>query len=129
MEFWYEDKKCGIVYREDPFFKCAGGRSTSMFGRRTLSVSLKNLPVHSRRFLVGVTRRKLTTTGKIKDGAEKVSLFFARYPMASGTLTTTLKTITADLFVQHVIEGCEEISWKRTAVFGLFGFFYMGIAQ
>ena len=42
---------------------------------------------------------------------------------------TSLKTMTADIVVQKVIEGKEEVDLKRVAVFASFGFGYWGVFQ
>jgi len=53
------------------------------------------------------------------------------YPMLFGASFTCFKTISADLFTQTVILGrdTEDINWQRTSVFGVFGFFYMGLVN
>ena len=100
-----------------------------MFGSgRLVSLSLKQLPFHTRRSLVTARRRLFATVAQAKDGAKKAS-FAARYPLMFGSVTTCIKTVSADLFVQKFIEDAEEFNWKRTAVFGVFGFFYMGVVQ
>ena len=52
-----------------------------------------------------------------------------RNPIKTSVGFTCLKTIAADLFTQKVIEGKKEIDWRRNAVFGTFGFLYMGCFQ
>lgn len=47
-------------------------------------------------------------------------------PFVTGIITTTLKTSAADLFAQKVIEGREEVDWRRHSVFCVFGFAYLG---
>lgn len=48
------------------------------------------------------------------------------HPVATGVITSGLKTSAADLFAQKVIERKEEVDWKRHSVFCLFGFAYLG---
>merc|ERR1712110_561246 len=52
-----------------------------------------------------------------------------KYPKTSSIMFTGLKTVAADLFTQKIIEGCDQINWRRNAVFGTFGFLYMGCFQ
>lgn len=49
-----------------------------------------------------------------------------RYPFETGVVTTVVKTSAADLFAQKVIEGRDQVDWKRHSVFVTFGFFYLG---
>lgn len=49
--------------------------------------------------------------------------------MATGVVTTVLKTSAADYFAQKVIEQRKEIDWRRHAMFCSFGFAYLGIWQ
>jgi len=49
-----------------------------------------------------------------------------RSPFTTGVVTTVIKTSAADLLAQKVIEGREEIDWKRQAMFVTFGGFYLG---
>jgi len=42
---------------------------------------------------------------------------------------TVVKTAAADLFAQKVIEGKEQIDWRRNTVFSSFGFAYLGLWQ
>jgi len=53
------------------------------------------------------------------------------YPLLFGACFTSGKTCLADFFVQTYVEGkaLDDVDWKRTSVFMVFGFFYMGIAQ
>lgn len=57
--------------------------------------------------------------------------FAKKYPMAFGMIFTGCKTALADFIVQTAVEGknLETNNWRRTGVFGAFGFFYMGGAQ
>jgi len=48
------------------------------------------------------------------------------HPLASGIVTSGLKTSAADFFAQKVIEGKKEMDWTRHAVFCTFGFVYLG---
>ena len=48
------------------------------------------------------------------------------HPLATGIITSGVKTSAADLFAQKVIEGKKEIDWTRHAVFCTFGFAYLG---
>ena len=47
-------------------------------------------------------------------------------PFAFGLVFSCAKTSFSDLLVQKVIEGREEIDWKRNSVFAAFGFAYLG---
>lgn len=49
-----------------------------------------------------------------------------RHPVATGVWTSGLKTSAADAFAQKVLEGREELDWKRHATFCTFGFLYLG---
>ena len=49
-----------------------------------------------------------------------------RHPVATGVWTSGLKTSAADAFAQKVLEGREEMDWKRHATFCTFGFLYLG---
>eukprot|EP00940_MAST-03C_sp_MAST-3C-sp2_P003603 g3603.t1 len=51
--------------------------------------------------------------------------------MLFGASFTCMKTCGADYFVQTYVEGkeIEDVDWRRTATFAVFGFGYMGIAQ
>jgi len=51
------------------------------------------------------------------------------HPLATGIITSGLKTSAADLFAQKVIEGKEKGDWTRHAVFCTFGFAYLGAFQ
>jgi hypothetical protein len=53
----------------------------------------------------------------------------ARRPLAFGASITGFKTVMADLLTQKIVEGREDINWKRTLTFAVFGFGYMGIVQ
>ncbi|KAL4547016.1 hypothetical protein Ndes2526B_g07808 [Nannochloris sp. 'desiccata'] len=48
------------------------------------------------------------------------------HPLATGIVTSGLKTSAADFFAQKVIEGKKEMDWTRHAVFCTFGFAYLG---
>jgi protein Mpv17 len=48
------------------------------------------------------------------------------HPLATGVITSGLKTSAADFFAQKVIEGKKEMDWTRHAVFCTFGFAYLG---
>jgi len=48
------------------------------------------------------------------------------HPVATGVVTTGLKTSAADAFAQKVVEGREKMDWTRHAVFCTFGFAYLG---
>lgn len=47
-------------------------------------------------------------------------------PALTGVITSGLKTSAADFFAQKIIEGRDEMDWKRHSVFCLFGFAYLG---
>ncbi len=49
-----------------------------------------------------------------------------RHPVATGVWTSGLKTSAADAFAQKVLEGRDEMDWKRHATFCTFGFLYLG---
>eukprot|EP00240_Pyramimonas_obovata_P007979 CAMPEP_0118932806 /NCGR_PEP_ID=MMETSP1169-20130426/10630_1 /TAXON_ID=36882 /ORGANISM="Pyramimonas obovata, Strain CCMP722" /LENGTH=169 /DNA_ID=CAMNT_0006875507 /DNA_START=41 /DNA_END=547 /DNA_ORIENTATION=+ len=51
------------------------------------------------------------------------------YPFLTGFVTTGFKTSAADVFAQKVVEGRDEIDWKRNATFTAFGFAYLGGVQ
>lgn len=52
-----------------------------------------------------------------------------KWPMATGVVTTLVKTSGADLFAQKVVEGKDEVDWRRHGMFCLFGFSYLGCFQ
>ncbi|GAB5361187.1 hypothetical protein AAMO2058_000692100 [Amorphochlora amoebiformis] len=52
-----------------------------------------------------------------------------RFPAAFAMLFTGFKTFSADIFVQKVLERSDEINWKRTSVFAIFGLTYQGAFQ
>jgi len=52
-----------------------------------------------------------------------------KYPFSTGLIFTTLKTSTADLLVQKIVEKKESINLKRNALFTFFGFSYLGSWQ
>lgn len=47
-------------------------------------------------------------------------------PVVTGVITSGLKTCAADLFAQKLLEKKEDVDWKRNAVYGIFGFAYLG---
>eukprot|EP00238_Polyblepharides_amylifera_P011820 CAMPEP_0196589810 /NCGR_PEP_ID=MMETSP1081-20130531/64656_1 /TAXON_ID=36882 /ORGANISM="Pyramimonas amylifera, Strain CCMP720" /LENGTH=254 /DNA_ID=CAMNT_0041912715 /DNA_START=264 /DNA_END=1028 /DNA_ORIENTATION=- len=47
-------------------------------------------------------------------------------PFATNIIIATIKTSIADLMTQVVVEGKEEIDWKRNGVFVMFGMVYLG---
>jgi len=49
-----------------------------------------------------------------------------RHRLSTGIWTSGLKTGAADAFAQKVLEGREEMDWKRHATFCTFGFLYLG---
>lgn len=55
----------------------------------------------------------------------------ATYPILFGATFTCTKTCAADLFVQTYVEKkeWEDVDFRRTATFAIFGFGYMGVAQ
>jgi len=53
----------------------------------------------------------------------------ARHPFMFAIGVTTVKTGTADLFVQKYVEKREEVDWRRNMVFLTFGVTYMGAWQ
>jgi len=52
-----------------------------------------------------------------------------KWPMSTGVVTTVIKTSGADMFAQKVVEGRDEIDWKRNGLFTFFGFAYLGCFQ
>ncbi|PNW87251.1 hypothetical protein CHLRE_02g115150v5 [Chlamydomonas reinhardtii] len=50
-------------------------------------------------------------------------------PMLTGVVTTVVKTSAADLFAQKVVEGRDEVDWRRHGMFVMFGFGYLGCWQ
>lgn len=54
-----------------------------------------------------------------------------RYPIQTSVMSTGIKTVAADLLVQSVVEkhSLSEMDWNRVAVFGCFGFMYLGCFQ
>ncbi|KAG2452896.1 hypothetical protein HYH02_002240 [Chlamydomonas schloesseri] len=50
-------------------------------------------------------------------------------PMLTGVVTTVVKTSAADLFAQKVVEGRDEVDWRRHSMFVMFGFGYLGCWQ
>ena len=58
--------------------------------------------------------------------AQRIAAIPATYPLAFGAVFTCSKTLAADSFVQLVLEKKEELDLRRLAVFGVFGFVWMG---
>eukprot|EP01083_Nonionella_stella_P173952 601705_1 len=58
---------------------------------------------------------------------------FLKYPLLGGSLFASFKGLSADIFVQSVLEKKKNSNYqydmKRTICFGLFGFFYCGMFQ
>lgn len=52
-----------------------------------------------------------------------------RFPVAFACGTATVKSTSADIMVQNVIERRERWDVERTVAFGLFGFSWMGAGQ
>ena len=54
-----------------------------------------------------------------------------RHPVAFGCGFSCLKTSSADLICQTQVEGREwkDVDWRRTSIFGLWGFAYLGGVQ
>ena len=54
-----------------------------------------------------------------------------RHPLAFGCGFSSLKTSSADLICQTQVEGKEwkDVDWRRTSIFGLWGFAYLGGVQ
>ena len=50
----------------------------------------------------------------------------AQAPFPTGFITTGIKTTSADLFAQLVVEKREKVDWRRNALFTTFGFCYLG---
>ena len=61
----------------------------------------------------------------------RINRFMMQYPKQTSVGATCLKTLGADLLVQIMIDknSINNIDWTRAAVFGTFGFFYLGIFQ
>lgn len=47
-------------------------------------------------------------------------------PLVTAFVTSGLKTSAADMFAQKIIEGRDEMDWKRHGIFVTFGFLYLG---
>ena len=61
----------------------------------------------------------------------QISSIPKNHPLMFGACFTCMKTAGADIFVQTYVEKkeWEDVDWRRTATFAVFGFGYMGIAQ
>eukprot|EP01084_Bolivina_argentea_P279039 476981_1 len=61
----------------------------------------------------------------------RLNVFLMKYPKQTSVGFTCVKTIAADLVVQTFVDGSSlnEIDYTRTAVFGSFGFLYLGMFQ
>ena len=61
----------------------------------------------------------------------RINAFMMRYPKPTSVGATFTKTLIADLMVQIFVDGhsLQTMDWTRAAVFGTFGFFYLGIFQ
>lgn len=61
----------------------------------------------------------------------KQDSFLKRHPFRSAVAITTANAILADLLTQLVFQASSAsiYNWKRTAMFGVFGFFYQGMVQ
>eukprot|EP01047_Picozoa_sp_COSAG01_P067293 COSAG01_NODE_9472_length_2437_cov_1.368691_1_plen_337_part_00 len=58
------------------------------------------------------------------------ALAFARArPVATACIFGSVKAVAADVFVQKVVEGKEQVDLRRTCTFLGFGFLYLGMAQ
>ncbi|CAE8743559.1 unnamed protein product [Polarella glacialis] len=58
-----------------------------------------------------------------------ITTFPRRKPFATNVIIATVKTSCADLVVQKIAEGKDEVDWVRNAGFTAFGFAYLGIGQ
>lgn len=69
--------------------------------------------------------------GKLTSGNSPINAWMMKHPKTTSVMITGFKTIAADLVTQTLIEGTsfKDVDWTRTAVFGSFGFFYMGMFQ
>eukprot|EP01083_Nonionella_stella_P005667 16369_1 len=61
----------------------------------------------------------------------RVNAFMMKHPKACSIGCTFVKTLSADLIVQRYVDGhsFSDIDWTRAAVFGSFGFVYLGVFQ
>ena len=49
-----------------------------------------------------------------------------RRPLTLSLITSTAKTLAADVMTQRFIEGCEEVDMRRAGLFSVFGLYYLG---
>ena len=54
---------------------------------------------------------------------------FVRHPFTSALITSVTKCVGSDLLVQKIVEGREEIDWRRAACFFALGLSYVGAFQ
>ena len=61
----------------------------------------------------------------------RINAFMMKYPKQTSVGATFIKTLAADLMVQMYVDGhsIDNMDWTRAAVFGTFGFCYLGIFQ
>uniref|UniRef100_A0A7S0TFC6 Protein Mpv17 n=1 Tax=Elphidium margaritaceum TaxID=933848 RepID=A0A7S0TFC6_9EUKA len=69
--------------------------------------------------------------GALTSPRNPINAYMMRHPAQTSVAFTAVKTIFADLFTQMVVDGysLDKIDWTRNAVFGTFGFCYMGCFQ
>ena len=70
-----------------------------------------------------------TATGAAAASSGGILGFARSQPYKFNIVMATVKTAACDYLVQRYIERREEISWKRNAVFALFGCCYLGGLQ
>eukprot|EP00469_Lotharella_globosa_P014863 CAMPEP_0167820888 /NCGR_PEP_ID=MMETSP0112_2-20121227/6408_1 /TAXON_ID=91324 /ORGANISM="Lotharella globosa, Strain CCCM811" /LENGTH=456 /DNA_ID=CAMNT_0007721629 /DNA_START=23 /DNA_END=1393 /DNA_ORIENTATION=- len=89
---------------------------------------LRSLSRGAARGLGGISARALST-GAPLGLVQSVLSIPKRYPFQFACGFTSLKTFSADIFVQKSLEKRETIDWRRSTVFAVFGFCYQGAFQ
>lgn len=69
-----------------------------------------------------------TSTGW-RSWKEIVSTYAKDHPVVFGCAVTVVKTSVADIMAQKIIEGKQDVDWRRNAGFCVFGFLYLGLGQ
>lgn len=66
-------------------------------------------------------------TQNFKFSLKYINYIASRHPLKFGFGTAVTKAVSADIVAQKLIEGKEELDFKRTGLFFCFGAFYSGI--
>ena len=93
-------------------------------------VARKALHMAARPFAPRTAKRSFCSSAPLGSG-NSLLVVAKRYPFATQATVATLKTGAADILVQMQVEGrsWEEVDLRRSSLFFLFGFAYLGVAQ